>query len=136
MRTRLSLNLVQAHNYSQSLAGLAFTPFGVLAIAIEGALALFVFANALGGHTAALGLPAAATAALQADAARLGAARVPAGVTPEQSAAIRHAICLAFIDAYRVVMLVCAGLAWLGAAMAALLVRGGKTGEQTAADYR
>jgi len=31
---------------------------------------------------------------------------------------------LAFVDAYRVVMLVCAGLAWLGAAMAALLVRG------------
>jgi EmrB/QacA subfamily drug resistance transporter len=96
---------------------------GVLAIAIVGALALFMFANALDGRTAALGLPASIRAALQADSARLGAARVPEGVTPAQSDAIRLAIRLAFVDAYRVVMLICAGLAWLGAAMAALLVR-------------
>ena len=96
---------------------------GVLAIAIVGALALFVFASALDRRTATLGLPATVRAALQADAARLGAASVPAGVTPDQSEAIRLAIRLAFVDAYRVVMLVCAGLAWLGAAMAALLVR-------------
>jgi hypothetical protein len=95
----------------------------VLAIAIVGALALFVFASALDQRTATLGLPATVRAALQADAARLGAANVPAGATPEQSEAIRLAIRLAFVDAYRVVMLVCAGLAWLGAAMAALLVR-------------
>lgn len=97
---------------------------GVLAIAIVGALALFVFASALDRRTAMLGLPAPAIAALHADSARLGAARVPAGVTPQQSDAIRQAIRLAFVDAYRVVMFVCTGLAWLGAAMAALLVRG------------
>jgi hypothetical protein len=97
---------------------------GVLAIAIVGALALFIFASALEQRTTALDIPAEVRAALQADAARLGAARVPAGVTPEQSDAIRRAIRLAFVDAYRVVMFVCAGLAWLSAAMAALLVRG------------
>ncbi|MDQ2997009.1 MAG: MFS transporter [Chloroflexota bacterium] len=97
---------------------------GVLAIAIVGALALFVFASALDQRTATLGLPAHAIAALQADSARLGATNVPAGVTPEQSDVIRQAIRLAFIDAYRVVMVVCAGMAWLSAAMAALLVRG------------
>jgi len=48
---------------------------------------------------------------------------VPAGVTPEQSDAIRQAIRLAFVDAYQVVMFVCTGLAWLSAAMAALPVR-------------
>ena len=99
---------------------------GVLAIAIVGALALFVFASALDARTATLGLPASVRAALQADSARLGAARVPAGVTPAQSDAIRLAIRLAFVDAYRVVMLVCAGLAWLGAAMAAVFVRGAR----------
>jgi MFS family permease len=97
---------------------------GVLAIAIVGALALFVFASALDARTAMLGLPASVRVALQADAARLGAASVPAGATPEQSDAIRQAIRLAFVDAYRVVMLVCAALAWLAATMAALLVRG------------
>ncbi len=97
---------------------------GVLALAIVGALALFVFASALDRRTATLGLPAPAIAALQADSARLGATNVPAGVTPEQSDAIRQAIRLAFVDVYRVVMLVCAGMAWLSAAMAALLVRG------------
>ncbi len=109
---------------------------GVLAIAIVGALALSVFAGALDQRTATLGLPATIRATLQSDSARLGATSVPAGVTPEQGAAIRLAIRLAFVDAYRVVMLVCAGLAWFGAALAALLVRGGKTDEQTIADYR
>ncbi|HJZ48030.1 MAG TPA: MFS transporter [Roseiflexaceae bacterium] len=197
----LSLNLVQAQGYSQSIAGFAFTPFavliagptlaglgflllsfvgladgpasywttffpgilifgvgmaitvvpltaavmgaapahysgtasginnavsriaGVLAIAIVGALALFVFADALDTRTAMLGLSDAVRSALRADAARLGAAGVPRGVTPEQSDAIGLAIRLAFVDTFHVVMLVCAALAWLSAAMAALLVR-------------
>lgn len=96
---------------------------GVLAIAIVGALALFVFADALDTRTAMLGLSDAVRSALRADAARLGAAGVPRGVTPEQSDAIGLAIRLAFVDTFHVVMLVCAALAWLSAAMAALLVR-------------
>ncbi|HEX9373195.1 MAG TPA: MFS transporter [Roseiflexaceae bacterium] len=95
---------------------------GVLAIAIVGAVALLVFARALEARTANLGLSDAARAELQRAAAQLGAAPVPKDVAPGQAAAVRLAIRLAFVDAFRVVVIVCAGLAWLSAAMAALLI--------------
>lgn len=97
---------------------------GVLAIAIVGAVALLVFARALEARTASLGLSDAARAELQRGASRLGAAPVPQDVAPGQVEAVRLAIRLAFVDAFRVVAIVCAALAWLSAAMAALLVRG------------
>jgi len=94
----------------------------VLAIAAVGAVALFVFATALQERTAALALPAEARTALQAEADRLGEAEVPAQVAAEDAGATKLAIKLAFVDAFRVVMAICAGLAWLSAGMAALLV--------------
>ena len=94
----------------------------MLAIAIVGALALFVFAGALTARTAGLDLTPAARAALQAEAPQLGAATVPPGVAPAQAPAVRAAIKLAFVDAFRVVALISTGLAWLSAAMAALLI--------------
>jgi EmrB/QacA subfamily drug resistance transporter len=97
---------------------------GVLAIAIVGAVALFAFAGALDRRTAQLDLADTARAALHAEAEELAAASVPAGVAPEQAAAVATGIKLAFVDTFRVVMLVCMGLAWLSAAMAALLVEG------------
>src|SRR6266508_1656626 len=97
---------------------------GVLAIAIVGAAALLAFAGALDRRTAQLNLADTARTALHAEANQLGAATVPAGVAPEQAAAVATAIKLAFVDTFRVVMLLCTGLAWLSAAMAALLVEG------------
>jgi hypothetical protein len=47
---------------------------------------------------------------------------VPPGVAPDQAAAVALAIKLAFVDAFRVVMFICTGLAWLSGLMAALLV--------------
>ena len=95
---------------------------GVLAIAMVGAVALFAFATALQERTAALNLPTEARTALQAEAGRLGGAEVPAQVATEDAGATKLAIKLAFVDAFRVVMAICAGLAWLSAGMAALLV--------------
>ncbi len=97
---------------------------GVLAIAIVGAVALAVFAGVLDTHTAALPPGPEARAALRAETAQLGAARVPPGLAPDQAAAVATAIKLAFVDAFRVVMFICAGLAWLSGLMAALLVEG------------
>jgi EmrB/QacA subfamily drug resistance transporter len=98
---------------------------GVLTLAIVGAAALFVFARALETRTADLGLSGAARAELQRAAAQLGAATVPAEVAPAQADAVKLAIRQAFVDTYRVVMIVCATLAWLSAGMAALLLRAG-----------
>jgi len=95
---------------------------GVLAIAVVGAAALTLFSHSLGLRTAALGLPPAAQAALQSEAGSLGAAVVPPEVPPAAVDAVDAAIKLAFIDAYRAVMLVSTALAWLAAAMAYWLV--------------
>jgi hypothetical protein len=95
---------------------------GVLAIAIVGAVGLAVFGSVLDTRTAALPLAPEIRAALQAQTAQLGAARVPPGVAPDQAAAVALAIKLAFVDAFRVVMFICTGLAWLSGLMAALLV--------------
>ncbi len=96
---------------------------GVLAIAIVGALALFAFAGALEARTADFELSSAARTALRAEASRLGAASVPADVAPGHVGAVETAIRLAFVDTFRLVMFVCAGLAWLSAIMTALLVK-------------
>jgi EmrB/QacA subfamily drug resistance transporter len=95
---------------------------GVLAIAIVGAAALLAFAGALEARTANIALPSRARTALRAQANQLGAAAVPADIAPEQASAVRTAIKLAFVDTFRLVMLICAGLAWVSAIMAALLV--------------
>jgi len=95
---------------------------GVLAIAVVGAIALFVFSHALQARTAPIEITSAARAALSAEAARLGAATVPAEVGSERVGEIQAAIRLAFVDAFHVVMLICAALAWIGAALAGFIV--------------
>ena len=95
---------------------------GVLAIAVLGALMLLLFAGSLDSRTASLNLTPAARTALQAQAARLGEAAVPAAVAAESAAAVGIAIKLAFIDAFRVILFLCAGLAWAGALLAGVLV--------------
>jgi EmrB/QacA subfamily drug resistance transporter len=94
---------------------------GVLAIAVVGAVALIAFATALQARTTALPLPAEARAALQAEAGRLGGAEVPVQVAAADASATKLAIKLAFVDTFRVVMAICAGLAWLSTGVAALL---------------
>jgi MFS family permease len=95
---------------------------GVLAIAVVGAIALSLFASALETRTAQLGLSPAALTALQAQTSRLGAATVPPQVGADAAAAVAAAIKQAFVDANRVVMLICTALAWVGALLAGWLV--------------
>ena len=95
---------------------------GVLAIAIIGAVALFTFAGGLVARTTQLDLPIEARAALQAEADKLGEAAVPPEVAAGSKRAVTAAIQNAFVDAFRWVMFLCVGLAWLSAAMSALLI--------------
>ena len=95
---------------------------GVLAIAVVGAVALSQFANALEIRTASLGLSPEARIAHQSQTSRLGAATVPAQVASEAAFAVAEAIKLAFVDAYRAVMLLATALAWLGALLGGWLV--------------
>lgn len=95
---------------------------GVLAIAVVGAVALIVFAHALQSRTAPIEISGDARTALSAEAARLGAAVVPAQVGADRVAEVQAAIRLAFVDAFRIVMLICTALSWIGAALAGFIV--------------
>ena len=99
---------------------------GVLGLAIVGALALVLYAGALDRYGAALALDPAARQQLR-QSAQLGAADLPPAIMAAQAGAARQVIRLAFADVFRIVMLACAGLAWLSAAMAAVFVRGPAT---------
>lgn len=93
---------------------------GVIAVAVLGAVALLSFRGALDTHTAALALDPPARSALQHEAANLGNAAVPPGLAPAQAAAVQEAIKLAFVDTFRLIMLLAAGLSWISAVLAAL----------------
>jgi EmrB/QacA subfamily drug resistance transporter len=95
---------------------------GVLVIAVVGAIALLLFSGALQARSSVLDISGAARSALTAEASRLGAASVPSEVSPEKTAAVQVAIRLAFVDMFRVIMLICTALAWIGAALAGLFV--------------
>ena len=95
---------------------------GVLAIAVLGAIALVLFSRALQARTALLDISGDARAALAAEAARLGAAEVPATVASGSVGAVQSAIHMAFVDTFRVVMIVSAVMSWVGAALAGIFV--------------
>jgi EmrB/QacA subfamily drug resistance transporter len=95
---------------------------GVLAVAVVGALALFLFSGTLAARSAQIPISAEARSALAAEASRLGAATVPAQVVAEHVGEVRTAIRLAFVDTFRTVMLICTALSWVGAALAGVFV--------------
>lgn len=95
---------------------------GVLAIAVVGALSLVLFAHSLDARASQAGLSTPVRQALAVEASRLGAAAVPQAAAPQDAAAVQSAIRLAFVDTFKIVMLVCAVLAWAGAALPGLFV--------------
>ena len=91
---------------------------GVLAIAVFGILLLEVFRRGLEQNLAPLHLPPSVHASILAERAKLAGAAPPAGLAPGTSAAIRHAIALAFVEGFRAVTRAAAVFALAGAACA------------------
>lgn len=91
---------------------------GVLAVAVMGVLALLLFAGALDRQTAAAGLPEPTRAALAAEADKLAGAMPPEDLAPAETTLAQRAVGLAFVDTFRILAWVGAGLAWLSAALA------------------
>lgn len=106
---------------------------GLLAVALLGILALQSFNSSLDRRLEALAIPAEARTALDAQRTRLAEAVVPAGLDATTTEAIERSIDEAFVDAFRVTMLVAAGLAALSALSAALLVTGRPVRERSEA---
>ena len=94
----------------------------VLAIAVMGGIALLTFTGSLQAYTADVDLSADVRAELEAEAVNLGATRVPEAVDTEAAVAVEDAIKTSFVDTYRLMMLIGAGMALVSAILAAIFI--------------
>jgi EmrB/QacA subfamily drug resistance transporter len=95
---------------------------GVLAIAILGIVMVGVFSFSLKHRLANRGLSPSILQEIQANEIRLAGLKVPSGLDANTSSLIRTAVSQAFVLGYRVVTLICAGLAVASAAVAWLVI--------------
>ncbi len=91
---------------------------GLLSIAVLGVAVVAAFSIHLNGSLQNLAIPASTLHDLRANEIKLAALPVPAGLDPGTEAAIRVSIESAFIFGFRFIMLICAGLSLISAAVA------------------
>ncbi len=97
---------------------------GLLSIAILSIVVSNVFNNGLDQRLATLGLSPQVQQALNQQRVKLAAAEVPPGLGNTLSAALDQAIAESFVDGFRWVMLIAAGLALASALVAFLMIQG------------
>jgi EmrB/QacA subfamily drug resistance transporter len=91
---------------------------GVLAIAVLGMVMVAAFAHALRSSLAMLNVTPEVVNAIESNVAKLGDLQAPAGVDPPTATVIRAAVMQAFVFGFRMVMVLCAFLAVISAAVA------------------
>ena len=91
---------------------------GVLAVAVLGAVMAAAFAHSLRHSLAGLHLSADVVQQLESNVAKLGSLGTPSGVDSQTASAIHSAIAESFILSFRLIMLLCAGLAIASAVVA------------------
>ena len=95
---------------------------GVLAIAVLGMVMVNAFGSRLDQTMAHVSLPPDILREIHADKIKLAGMQVPAGLEPSTNAAIKAAIGKAFVFGFRIVILICAGLAVASSAVAGLII--------------
>jgi EmrB/QacA subfamily drug resistance transporter len=95
---------------------------GVLAIAMLGIVMVEAFGSRLNDSLAHFLLPHNILQEIQADEIKLAGLQVPAEVNLTMKTAIKESIAEAFVFGFRIVMLICAGLALASAAVAWLMI--------------
>lgn len=95
---------------------------GLIAIAVFGLVLIGAFSRSLERRLATLDVPPAARQAVLDQRALLAAAELPAGLDEAQQASVRETIQRSYVDGFRLVSLLNAGLALASALSAALLI--------------
>jgi hypothetical protein len=95
----------------------------VLALAVLGAIALFAFSSALASHTQDLPLTAQQRRELVQGAGDLGNTPIPPGLDQSAQQQVQAAIDQSFVQMFRLVTLIAAGLALLAGALAWFIVQ-------------
>jgi hypothetical protein len=88
---------------------------GVLAIAVVGIVLMAAFRSHLHQELAVVSLHPSALDFIRSNETKLAGLEVPPGLDAQTSSAVRAAIKQAFISSFRLVMLICAGLALISA---------------------
>jgi EmrB/QacA subfamily drug resistance transporter len=96
---------------------------GVLAVAVLGIVMVKAFGSRLNHDLAHLLVPPAILQELRKDEIKLAGVQVPGDLSPATQTAIKESIGQAFVFGFRIVMLLCAGLALASAAVAWLTIR-------------
>lgn len=94
----------------------------VLATAVMGGIALLIFTTSLGERVVPLNLSDSAITTLEDRAEDLAATQPPAELDNATAEEVRSAIKLAFVDTFRAMNLIAAGLCFLSALLAGLLI--------------
>lgn len=102
---------------------------GVLAVAGLGAAMVVSFASHLNRHLGNIALPNEVRAGLQSNEIKMAALTPPDTIEPQAAAAIREAVAASFIGSFRLMMWICAALAFMSAVVAWWMVPGA-TGAQ------
>ena len=97
---------------------------GLLAIAVMGIVMLAAFGSSLDSRSASLNLPAQASSALQEQRNKLASIEIPPGLPAGEQAALKASIDQSFVDGFRLVSLLSAGLAALSAVCSLLFIEG------------
>lgn len=100
----------------------------VLAVAILGIVMVKVFSSALNRGLADVPLPSDILQYVRSNEIKLAGLDLPSGVNAQTAALLRVAISHAFVFAFRIVMLICASLCVVSAAVAAVMIPA-KTGD-------
>jgi EmrB/QacA subfamily drug resistance transporter len=96
----------------------------VLAVAIMGVVALSMFTNSINRQLDAIPLPAQAVEDIETEQVKLANAQAPNSVPAAQRDEVDHVFDQAFVDAFRVLMYVCAGLAVAGSFVSWKMIEG------------
>jgi EmrB/QacA subfamily drug resistance transporter len=88
---------------------------GVLAVAVLGIAAVKAFSSSLNHSLARLEIPPSILHAIQSNEIRLAGLQLPAGLDADTAAMISASVSQAFVFAFRMVMLICAGLSMASA---------------------
>ena len=96
---------------------------GVLAIAVLGLVMVSVFRHSLQHALVGLNLAPGVLRDIQSNTIKLAGLELPTTVDATTSAAIRAAIAKSFVLGFRVIMMVCAGLAVASSVVVAFMIR-------------
>ena len=88
-----------------------------------GSIALISFNNSALDRIAEIELPSDVRYELEKEVSKFGDAGVPDSVPAEFFTEIDLSLKYAFVDTFRLLMFICAAMAWISAGMAALLVK-------------